>query len=144
MGDLRIVYARTCACFQIESVHKNYGNYEIIEIAKLRSENCVFTRWRDDVLSCVLLPLSNGVSGQSIDQLNKMQPHVHVQDKAAANPVAGLLSVKVPALGKKRGLPNWKVNHFFFTKWQRFLVWRSRFNYSRKLKTRSRYSAFTC
>jgi hypothetical protein len=73
----------------------------------------MYTRRRDDVLSCVLLPLSNGVSGQSIDQLNKMQPHVHVQDKAAANPVAGLLSVKVPALGKKRGLPNWKVNHFF-------------------------------
>jgi len=38
-----------------------------------------------------------------------MQPFAQVAEKAA-NPVAGLLSVKVPALGKKRGLPNWKVN----------------------------------
>lgn len=109
--------------FKLSRYKKITEIMKFINKYKLRSKNCVCTLERDDVLCCVLLPLSNGVSGQTIDQLNKMQPHVHVQDKAAANPVAGLLSVKVPALGKKRGLPNWKVNHFFLTNWHRFLVW---------------------
>jgi hypothetical protein len=42
-----------------------------------------------------------------------MQPTAQASDRVA-NPVAGLLSVKVPALGKKRGLPNWKVRGQLF------------------------------